>query len=211
MANLIMGDIIGAYVLDAMTLAVSKNDNQNGVKSKFAILSLKDEGSKGATPKRHIFFVGSDGTMSEDDFAIFAKYKATTPDARNGYPVNLQALKAVPEDFAIVKDWFRWPGGNSEDYKLRKGMCYGNDVDGKRSMKKDGTPVQTDTISVFTQVKFFIPQPDGSLKPNYFPGLGLEEQGRRIEDRFYKEAVKTAEVPQAAGTDAAATDDNNPF
>lgn len=211
MANLIMGDIIGAYVLEALTLAVSKNNNQNGQKSKFAILSLKDEGSKGATPKRHIFFVGSDGTMSEEDFAIFAKYKAAAPDDRGGYPVNLQALKEVPEDFAIVKDWFRWPGGNSEDYKLRKGMCYGNDIDNKPSVRKDGTRVQTDTISVFTQVKFFIPQPDGSLKPNYFPGLGLEEQGRRIEDRFYKEAVKTAEVQQAAGTDAAATDDNNPF
>lgn len=210
MANLIMGDIIGAYVLEALTLAVSKNNNQNGQKSKFAILSLKDEGSKGATPKRHIFFVGSDGTMSEEDFAIFAKYKAATPDDRGGYPVNLQALKEVPEDFAVVKDWFRWPGGNSEDYKLRKGMCYGNDIDNKPSVRKDSTRVQTDTISVFTQVKFFTPMPDGSLKPNYFPGLGLEEQGRRIEDRFYKEAVKTAEVTQAAGTDAAATDDN-PF
>lgn len=190
MATIIPGSIIGTYVATAATLTVAKNQNNKGIIPQILILTLKDEGSKGAQPKTQMFFEGE--TISTEEINVFAKYKAQQPDAQGGYPILIQALKASGADWDFLKDWFRWPGGNCETYYLRKGMCYGNDLEGNRSVKKDGTPVQTDCISVFTQVKFFTPMPDGSMKPTYFAGLGLEEQGKRMEDRFFKVAVETA-------------------
>lgn len=195
MAQIVPGSVIGTYETTAVTLGVSKNENNQGVKSKFAILTVKDDYSAGARPKRLIFFENE--TISSEEIAIFAKYKAAQPDSQGGYAVSLQALKAATEDFETMKKWFNWPGGNCEDYKLRKGLCYGNNVNGERTTHKDGTPVITDTISVFTQVKFFTPEADGSLKPHYVNGLGLEEQGRRMEDRFYKVPVEIAPIANA--------------
>lgn len=211
MAQIIPGSVIGTYKTTAVTLAMSKNENQRGIKAGIAILTVKDEGSAGAHPKTLMFFEGE--TISSEELAVFGKYKAAQPDAQGGYAVSLQALKAAPEDYKFMESWFSWPGGDTEDYKLRKGLCYGNDLEGKRSMKKDGTPVMTDTIQVFTQVKFFTPEPDGSLKPHYFAGLGLEEQGRRMEDRFFKQAVEgqgdTPNVDNAGNGENANTDNNN--
>lgn len=199
MAQIIMGSIIGTYETTAITLGVSKNDNRDGVKAKFVILTVKDDYSAGARPKRLIFFEGE--TISAEEITILKKYRAQQPDAKGGYPINIQALKAVPEDWKAMEKWFSWPGGNVEEYKLRKGLCYGNDIDGKPTTMKDGTQVITDTINVFTQVKFFTPEPDGSLKPHYVSGLGLEEQGRRMEDRFYKNAVNQAPVNDTQDAD----------
>ena len=214
MANIIAGSVIGTYETTAITIGVSQNANNDGIKAKFAILTVKDNYSAGARPKRLIFFEGE--TISSEEIAILAKYKAATADAKGGYAVSIQALKASAEDWPTMQKWFSWPGGNCEDYKLRKGLCYGNDVDGKRSVKKDGTNIITDTISVFTQVKFFTPEPDGSLKPHYVAGLGLEEQGRRMEDRFYKVAVEQAavaapEAPAAGGAAEEAPATSDPF
>lgn len=192
MAQIIAGSFIGTYETTAITLGVSKNENRDGVKAKFAILTVKDDYSAGARPKRLIFFEGE--TISSEEIAILAKYRAQQPDSKGGYPVNIQALKAVPEDWKTMEKWFSWPGGNVEEYKLRKGLCYGNDINGAPTTLKDGTQVVTDTINVFTQVKFFTPEADGSLKPHYVSGLGLEEQGRRMEDRFYKTAVNQTPV-----------------
>lgn len=212
MAQIIMGSIIGTYETTAITLGVSKNDNRDGVKAKFAILTVKDDYSAGARPKRLIFFEGE--TISSEEITILAKYRAQQPDSKGGYPINIQALKAVPEDWKTMEKWFSWPGGNVEEYKLRKGLCYGNDIDGKPTTMKDGTQVITDTINVFTQVKFFTPEPDGSMKPHYVSGLGLEEQGRRMEDRFYKVAVNPVVQNNAQNVDEDADDATeapNPF
>lgn len=210
MAQIIMGSIIGTYETTAITLGVSKNDNRDGVKAKFAILTVKDDYSAGARPKRLIFFEGE--TISTEEITILAKYRAQQPDAKDGYPINIQALKAAPEDWKTMEKWFSWPGGNVEEYKLRKGLCYGNDIDGKPTTMKDGTQVITDTINVFTQVKFFTPEADGSLKPHYVSGLGLEEQGRRMEDRFYKNAVNQTPVNNTQDADGGEGEaQTNPF
>lgn len=188
MSQIIPGSIIGTYKATAATLTMSKNENQRGIKAAILILTVKDEGSAGAHPKTLMFFEGE--TISTEELQVFGKYKAAQPDQQGGYAVSLQTLMASPEDYRFLEKWFTWPGGNTEDYKLRKGLCYGNDLNGKRSTRKDGTPVITDTIQVFTQVKYFTPEADGSMKPHYFAGLGLEEQGRRMEDRFFKVAVE---------------------
>jgi hypothetical protein len=192
MAQIIPGSIIGTYIATAATLTVAKNQNNRGFIPRILILTLKDEGSKGAQPKTQMFFEGE--TISAEELDVFSKYKAQQPDQQGGYPILLQALQASGKDWEFLQGWFKWPGGNCEDYYLRKGMCYGNNLDGTPSVKKDGTPVQTDRISVFTQVKYFTPLPDGSLKPTYYAGLGLEEQGRRMEDRFFKVPVETSTV-----------------
>lgn len=198
MSQIIPGSMIGTYKTTAATLAMSKNENQRGIKAGILILTVKDEGSAGAHPKTLMFFEGE--TISTEELQVFGKYKAAQPDKQGGYAVSLQTLMASPEDYKFLEKWFTWPGGNTEDYKLRKGLCYGNDLNGNPSKKKDGTPVITDTIQVFTQVKYFTPQGDGSLKPVYFAGLGLEEQGRRMEDRFFKVPVEgQGETPNTDG------------
>jgi hypothetical protein len=202
MAQIIPGSVIGTYETNAITIGISKNDNRDGVKARFAILTVKDDYSAGARPKRLIFFENE--TISTEQITILAKYKAAQPDAKGGYPINIQALKASPDDWKAMEKWFTWPGGNVEEYKLRKGLCYGNDINGNPTTLKDGTQVITDTIGVFTQVKFFTPEADGSLKPHYVAGLGLEEQGRRMEDRFYKVAVNPV-----VQNNAQSVDDNN--
>lgn len=203
MAQIIPGSVIGAYETTAVTLCMSKNQNNRGFTPAYIVLTVKDEGSAGSTPKTLMFFEGEQ--ISTEEIKLFGKYKAQQPDAQGGYPVSIQALRASKEDWETLKKWFYWPGGNNEVYKLRKGLCYGNDLDEKRSKKKDGSDVITDSISVFTQVKFFTPNADGSLTPNYFPGLGLEEQGRRMEDRFFKVPVEQAPVnfAERAAEDAA--------
>lgn len=203
MSEMISGASLSTYKTIAMTIGQSKKDNRNGVKSKFVILTIKDKGSMIAKASRFILFEedlfeGAIDTLK--NYAVTDKDGQKVKDARGGYPIDLKALKES-DDYEDFEGLMLLEGGMVMDYKLKKGLCYANDVDGNRTKDGRGNDVVKDTVSVFVQVKYFMPTPQGGMQPVFYAGMGLEERGSRMESQFYREAVKQQ---PAAGTDVAA-------
>lgn len=188
MGQLIKGSELGTYKTIAMSLGVATKENRNGVKSKFLVLTVRDEDSAAAKPKRLIFW-DEDIPGLIDKIKVFA---SSTPNpATNGYDVDMNALKSA-DNAADFADYLRFPGMLEEQYTLAKGPCYANDADGNRILDKSGAPVVRSTISVLTQVKFIAP--DGSTR--YFSGMDPFSTGARLESRFWREPVNAAAVSE---------------
>lgn len=211
MSEMISGASLSTYKTIAMTIGQSKKDNRNGVKSKFVILTIKDKGSMIAKASRFILF---EEDLFEGAISTLSKYRVTdkdgqpVKDARGGYAIDLKALKES-EDFDDFEGLMLLEGGMVMDYKLKKGLCYANDVDGNRTKDGRNNDVVKDTVPVFVQVKYFIPTPQGGMQPVFFAGMGLEERGSRMESQFYREAVKvqpTTKPDEAAGGEASNED-----
>lgn len=199
--ELIKGDVLSTYVTVGMSLAQAKKENRNGVKSRFLVLKAKDRDSGLAHPTRIPLFEEelADGVI--DMLKNYIKKDASgnnIKDDRGGIVVDIDALKAAPDDYAKVANLMVIPGGMMADYRLRKGACYANNIDGARIKDGREQDVVKDVISVFVQVKFYMPTPEGGMKPTYFAGWGLEERGSRMEAQFYREAVVTNATPEDA-------------
>lgn len=183
MGQIISGAELGAYKTTAIQLGIAKKENRNGVKSKYVLLTLQDVKSRLARPVRRVIFDDQLPGLHE----MLAKYAATTQDAQGMFPVDIKAFKNS-EDFEEWQDLMLFPGGTVLTYNLRKGECYANDVNGNRVLNKDNEPVKKKQISVFVQISQIIPDGD-KMRTIYVNGLSLEEEGQRMEDRFYKEPV----------------------
>lgn len=200
---MISGASLSTYKTLAMSIGQSKKNNRDGVKSKFVILTTKDQDSMIAKPSRIILFeedlfTGAIDTLK--NYAMTDNDGKKVTDARGGYPIDLKALRES-EDFENFEGLMLLPGGMVMDYKLKKGMCYANNVDGERIKDGRNNDVMKDTISVFVQVKYFMPTPEGGMKPVFFAGMGLEERGSRMEAQFYRDAVQShaQKADEAAG------------
>ena len=190
--------------MEAMSLSVGQSTRQNndGKTSRFIVLGLKMYlmvGNKkryfGGTVRHVLFEDELPGTAME----VLAKYVAkdatggVLKDQKGGVIIDLKALQKSTEDYELCESFLDWPGGAVDTYTLKKGPCYANDRDGKRSVF-NGSPVIRDSIDVLVQVVQYI---DG--KPKYAPGMSLEGRGQRLENRFWREAVNAQEgqqVPQ---------------
>ena len=208
MSEMISGASLSTYKTIGMSVGQSKKDNRDGVKSKFVILTCKDKGSMIAKPSRIILFEedlfpGAVDTLK--NYAMTDKDGQKIKDARGGYPIDLKALREST-DFEDFEGLMLLEGGMVMDYKLKKGMCYANNVDGERTKDGRGNDVMKDTISVFVQVKYFMPTPQGGMQPVFYAGMGLEDRGSRMESQFYREAVQS----HAAASDAAAGGTDGP-
>jgi hypothetical protein len=209
MMNIIDGERLSVYVVKAITLAKATKADSNGIVQTYAVLTMKNKKAPGESPTRHIMFESD----HPDLLAILKKYVSQNRDAQGGALVDLQALKA-PEakaDFDEIEGYLTWNGGMCMQYPLRKGECYANDIDGKRLVRKStGQPVIKSTVSVFVQV-LYAETTDNGLKYHYAKGLSPEDQGPRIEDTFYREAVaRNNAVDAAAGVEPAADGPTNP-
>lgn len=187
MANIIPGAQLSCYKTIAISLGQSKKDNNNGVKSNFIVLSVKNKKSLLSGTRRIVLF-------DEDIPGAFNALKAfagNTPDAQGGYLVDLAQMKA---DTAVMAEWeglLEFPGGMVVEYPLRKGLCYQNDIDGKQVVAKNtNQPVMKDKVNVFVQVDFATVDENGRMSYVYIDRFGLSEQGQRMEDRFYRNAVQ---------------------
>lgn len=201
MGTIIKGADISVYKTSGLTLCHAKKENRNGVKSKFLILQAKDAESGIAKPTRIPLFeedlpAGIFEKLSP--FRLQDKDGKPVQDNRGGYPVDMAALRAAmksDEDLTeMVEPYLILPGGMIEDYDLG-GDYYANDVDGGRIKDGRNNDVIKRTISVFVQVKHYLPTADGGLKPVYFAGFGLNERGSRMKAQFYREPVQQVVVP----------------
>lgn len=192
MGTIVKGSDMSNYTTLGMSLGVSKKTNRDNIKSKFVVFTAQDEDGGFAEPIRHIKF---EDQLFPGAVELLSKYRMMKDgqpvvDAKGGYPIDLEALKAS-EDADRFKQYFRVPGGMVEYYHLKKGACYANNVDGERIKDKQGHDVVKEVIPVFVQVKFYLVDDKGKMVPNYANGMGLEENGDRLERQFYREAVAT--------------------
>lgn len=192
------GSELSSYVTTAISVGQSTRENQQGRKSMFAVFTIKNKKQRFAKASRIILF---DDQLEATAFETLRKFKAIDANGKDivdpsGHKViDLKALKASGED-EDIEPYYEIPGGIVVEYKLSKGDCYQNGVDGKRRTLKDGTPIIRNSISVFVIVDCLIPDGE-NLKTVYAAGFSPTEQGRRMEDSFYKEAVRKNIVTDA--------------
>ena len=201
MGTIITGAEISTYKTTGITLGMSKKENRNGVKSKFIILQAKDKGSMISRASRIVLF---EDELPAEAFETLMKYRLTDSegkpkkDDRGGYPIDLKALKAS-DDAEDFEGLLELGGGMVMEYDLG-GAYYANDIDSNRTMDGRNNPVIKTSISVFVQVKNFLPTENGGLKPVFYAGMGLEERGSRMKAQFYREAVQQQVPPtESAG------------
>lgn len=212
MSTIVKGSDMSNYVTLGMSLGISKKVNRDNIKSKFVVFTAQDEDGGFAEPIRHIKFEDQLFPGATELLSKYRMMKDGQPvvDAKGGYPIDLETLKAS-EDADRFKQYFRVPGGMIEYYHLKKGECYANDVDGNRIKDKQGHDVTKSVIPVFVQVKFYTVGANGEMIPHYANGMGLEENGDRLERQFYRDAVATAATPPADGAAGGAAASADPF
>lgn len=209
-ATIIDGSELSNYVTTAISVGVSKKENQQGRKAMFAVFTVKNKKQRFANASRIILF---DDQLEPTAFETLAKYKAKNAagqdlvDQAGHKVIDLKAMKASGDD-EDIQPYYEIPGGMVVEYKLSKGDCYQNGPDGKRRTLKDGSPIIRDRISVFVIVDHI--EPDGDkLKTVYAAGFSPAEQGARMENSFYKEAVRknVGVEPSEVGVEASPTGD----
>lgn len=198
--GIIEGQDISLFKTTDISIGKAKKPNNDGRIAEFAVLSVQQIKK----------FMGRDLAQGEkvrvtifDDqlgsaLEVFKKFADTTKqDSHGGNIVNLPALMADDASLDQVFGYIYWPGGMVQEYRLRKGACYANDVDGNITKDKMGNPVVKETISVFCQVSHRMPADDGSgYKTVYTKGYGFEERGSELENRFYRNPVSAGQPAQ---------------
>ena len=188
MGRIISGAEFGTYKMVGLSIGQAKNENLQGVKSRYVVMTIRDKSCGLGKPSRVMLW--------EDEFpglidAIKGFASQTPNPSTGGYDVDLARLKADPVAKEAVEDLlgFEFVGGCVLEYKLAKGLCYQNDIDGKPTyIKGTSQRVTKAVINVFCIIKNAVD--DGqTLKYNFVAGFGLNEQGARLEGRFYREAV----------------------
>jgi hypothetical protein len=200
MSSILKGKDFSMWLTSGICIGISEKENRDGVKSKYAIFTVYDE--DGGDPTKVFKF---EDQLFPGAVELLAKYKLLddqsrgVKDARGRTVINMKALKSS-EDAEQFSRFMVWPGGLIEDYKLKKGPCYANDMDGKPVLDRNKARVIKSTIKIFTQVKMYIVDENGKMSPKYLNGMGLEENGDRMERTFYTEAVNPATRPSTNET-----------
>jgi hypothetical protein len=186
METIIKGKELGTFITTALSIGMSKNENSNGVKSRFVVVSCKDEAAifAGRTRKFTIF---------EEDFGkeyidILMKYAdpGTNPDTFN---IRLEDFKKSDDAKGVMGQLLRWEGACEEFYPFEKGLCYANRADGTAMTDKEGKRVISSGVTVLCLVKAIRPDQTGKMVTHYIEPFSPHTVGSRIERTFYKEAV----------------------
>lgn len=205
--QIIRGIDLGSFEAIALSLGVSKNENRDGKKSRFAVFTYQDTYSGREAPVRDIQFEENLGTETFEKLKEYIKKDADNnemKDSKGGRIVDIGAIYEAAKNEAnriekrIIRTLIEVPGGMISPYKLH-GERYANDVDGQPVMNKAGQRVKKSTIRVFVQIKQIRPGDDGKPVTDYVGGVSPEVRGQELEDRFYREAVpavsSNAETP----------------
>ena len=197
--QIIKGEDLGSFEAIALSLGLSKKENRDGKKSRFAVFTYQDTYSGREDPVKDIIFEENMGTDMFERLKTYIMKDAEgneLKDSKNGRVVDIDAIR----DAAATGDrkaerirrlYLDVPGGQVAPYRLH-GERYANDVDGKPVLKKDNTRVKKSVIRVFVQVKYIIPGEDGKPTTVYVGGVSPEVKGQELEDRFYREPVSKA-------------------
>ena len=200
--NMILGSEISNYRTIGIGLGVSKKENRDGVKSRFMVFTLKNARCMMSKKRTEIFF-DDDLPGLFDILNTFASQDPTRPESKI---VDMKAFRA--SEFAEEwKGMLEIEGGAVMPYKLRKGACYANDVDGNRTEDANHNPVVRDTINVFVIIDKMMPSEDGGMKTLYFDGFDPDSRGQRLEARFWRTAVsQNAAAPTVTTAPATASE-----
>ena len=199
--QIINGAELGSYEAIALSLGVSKKDNRDGKKSRFAVFTYQDTYSGREDPAKDIIFEENIGTDMFEAMKSYIKKDADNnevKDSKNGRVVDIDAIRDAADAGnrmakRIVRLFLDVPGGKIVPFKLH-GERYANDVDGQPVTKKDGSRVKKTFIRVFVQVKCIVPGEDGKPETVYVGGVSPEMKGQELEDRFYREPVPVAAI-----------------
>jgi len=187
METIIRGKDLGSvFVTTALSIGMSKNENSNGVKSRFVVVSCKDETA---------FFAGRTRkfTIFEEDFGkeyidILMKYadQGATQDTFN---IRLEEFKKSDDAKGVMGQLLRWDGAVEEFYPFEKGLCYANKADGSAMTDKEGKRVISSGVTVLCLIKDIRPDQTGKMVTHYIEPFSPHTVGSRIERTFYKEPV----------------------
>lgn len=187
MGQIIPGAMFSTYKTVAISLGQAKKENNQGVKSNYIVLSVKNKKSLLSGTRRIVLF-DEDLPGAFDILKVFA---SNTPDANGGYLVDMAKFKADATAMSELEGLLEFPGGMVVEYKLQKGMCYQNDIDGNPvKIKGTNERVTKDRVNVFVQVDFATVDENGKTNYTYIDRFGLSEQGQRMENRFYRTPVE---------------------
>lgn len=215
MSERVLGKELSTYKTTSISLGQSKNDNRDGIKSRFVALTLKDKYSIGAKPVRHMLFEDEVGTNAFEELMqcrIIGADGKPVLDPKNGYVVDaaLVAKRSAerihedaevkkmmqdddkPEDPLMLDKLLKWEGGMTQTYKFPTGPRYGNNADGTPTKDKDGNNIVKTEIDVFVQVKDVIIKDDGTRDYTYVSGMSPNARGERIMRTFYKKPCQNA-------------------
>ena len=184
MSQILQGSILGTFVATEATVATATKEStvgrMKGLKSRFLMLKMRNKKSARANQVWCTYFEGENVTAEQLDGLL--KHKIAD-DKQGGAIINMISLKESGDIEKLdLESLFTVEGGVMKTYKFRKGMCYANDRDGKRT-----NPIRLrDSLQVFCQADT-IETSDTEMVINYFGGCDPETVGSRLENQFYKE------------------------
>ena len=184
MSQILQGSILGTFVATEATVATATKEStvgrMKGLKSRFLMLRMRNKKSARANQVWCTYFEGENVTAEQLDGLL--KHKSAD-DKQGGAIINMISLKESGDIEKLdLESLFTVEGGVMKTYKFRKGMCYANDRDGKRT-----NPIHLrDSLQVFCQADT-IETSDTEMVINYFGGCDPETVGSRLENQFYKE------------------------
>lgn len=215
MGTITKGRELSMWETIAIGLATSKNPNpQTGKNVRFAILTLRNAKYPATPVHREIIFEDDDPTL----IATLETLKVQDPNDNERFiiPINKIGVEveAIEDDWGdpvifktkvdpesphgkFMRKYILWPGARLMPMKLRGGMHYANDADGRERTRKNrltgqAEVVKTDTVNVFVQVDYIMQGEDGNMETTYVDSRDPESQLKRIQDRFF---IKPVEVP----------------
>ena len=185
MNGIIPGAQIGAFKTISLSLGTATKANREGKISRYLVIGIKNKKSLLGKKQNIILF---DDDLSPEIFTVLQKYATPSQDHTGSFDVNLANFKASSEFASDPETWgqlLEFPGGCFEEYEFSKGPCYGNDVNGQRSLDGNNQPIIRSSVSVFVQIDFI----DAQGITHYIEPYSKNAQGARIESRFFRTPV----------------------
>lgn len=213
--EIINGKELGEYEAISVSVGLSKKENRDKKKSKFAVFKYQSTYSGGAKPVNDIKF---DEDLGDRLFEALLKYRIDDgaggfkKDAKGGYIIDIDAIfeAAAVEPNNPLKNriekqianlYLLRPGGMVVPFEL-EGERYANDVDDQPIFDRAGNRVKKKMIRVFVQVQNIYPGSDGKPVTQYVGGISPEVRGLELQERFYKHLVNEHAVTAPKTEDA---------
>jgi len=207
--EIISGKELGEYEAISVSVGISKKENRDNKKSRFAVFQYQSTYSGAAKPVRDIIFEDDLGQRIFDtllNYRIDDGAGGYKKDERGGYIIDIDAIfeAAAVEpnnklknraEKQIVNLYLLRPGGMVVPFTLQ-GERYANDIDGQPVLDRAGKRVKKQVIRVFVQVQNIFPGPDGKPVTQYVGGISPESRGLDLQERFYKELVDKNVAPK---------------
>lgn len=205
MENLIKGKELGTFITTAISIGMSQKENNDGVKSRFVIVTVKNEKALffGKPRKIPIF----EDIFGKEYIDVLMKYAVVNPTKSDTYDVKLEEFRNSEDAKGVMSQLLRWEGAVEEFYPFEKGLCYANKADGTAFTDRNGQQVISSGVTVLCIVNDIRPDQTGKMITHYLEPFSPHTQGSRLERTFYKTPVSST-ITNDAGPEQAAFNPN---